>query len=82
MKRVDLEALRQEQVALDGEVSSTPSQGTAETLTEIDGVEGYGFDGRGHVVVYVRSESVRARVPSTVDGMPVRCEVTGAVSIL
>lgn len=50
-------------------------------LFEIDGVEGVSIDsgdlGEDIVVVFVRDESVVKKVPKTLDGVPVRAEVTG-----
>jgi len=50
-------------------------------LLEIDGVEGVSLDsgdlGEDIVMVFVRDESVVKKIPKTLDGVPVRVEVTG-----
>ena len=53
---------------------------------ELEGVEGVGVtrdsEGREAIVLYVRSESVRTRVPSAVEGYPIELVRTGGIVAL
>jgi hypothetical protein len=50
-------------------------------LMAIEGVEGMGIQedasGKEFIVVYVRDESTKARLPKVLDGFPVKAQVTG-----
>ncbi len=54
------------------------------SLMRIPGVEGVGisgFPGRKYIVVYLSNadKSVKSKIPSQLEGYPVRCEVMGKV---
>jgi hypothetical protein len=82
VKKVDPEALAREQAAVDAKPASSSARPELRAIMEIDGVEGFGMVDRDHAVVYVRSERARSLVPPRVDGIEIRCEVTGSVSTL
>ena len=52
-------------------------------LMAIDGVEGVGLGrdsiGNDAIIVYLRTDDVRDRVPSSIDGYPVETRVTGII---
>jgi len=52
----------------------------------LDGVEGVGLgrdsEGREAIVLYIRDEGVRTRVPSPVEGYPVKLVRTGEIVAL
>ena len=55
-------------------------------LMAIEGVEGVGVGrnsiGDDAIIVYLRSEDVRSRVPRSIDGYPVEMKVTGIIEAL
>ena len=52
-------------------------------LMSIDGVQGVGVGagevGQDAIVIYLRDEACKKRVPSEIEGIPVRLEVTGEI---
>jgi hypothetical protein len=52
----------------------------------IDGVEGVGVGRNGigddAIIVYLRSDDVKARIPRSIDGYPVETKVTGIIDAL
>jgi hypothetical protein len=71
--------------------SSTEASSTVERVKEdhekelmaIDGVEGVGVGrnsiGNDAIVVYLRTDDVKSRVPQTIGGYPVETRVTGNI---
>ena len=67
--------------------SSSPiehvKQSHEDRLMAIEGVEGVGIGrnsiGDDAIIVYLRSEDVKARIPSDIDGHPVETKVTGII---
>ncbi len=61
-------------------------QSHEEELMAIDGVEGVGIGrnsiGDDAIIVYLRSEDVRSRIPRNVAGYPVEVKVTGIIEAL
>jgi len=55
-------------------------------LMAIDGVEGVGVGrnsiGDDAILVYLRSDDIKARIPRTIDGYPVETKVTGIIDAL
>ena len=55
-------------------------------LMAIEGVEGVGIGqneiGDGAIIVYLRDEGVRRRIPRTIEGHPVVTIITGAIDAL
>jgi hypothetical protein len=55
----------------------------ARELMEIDGVEGVGIGkdriGRDAIMVYLRDEATKSRIPSELDGFPVTTQITGLI---
>lgn len=74
--------------------SSTEASSTVERVKEdheqelmaIDGVEGVGVGrnsiGNDAIVVYLRTDDVKSRVPQTIGGYPVETRVTGIIDAL
>lgn len=58
-------------------------QSHEQELLAIEGVEGVGVGrnniGNDAIIVYVRTEDAKSRVPRSLDGYPVETEVTGAI---
>ncbi len=58
-------------------------QSHEQELMAIDGVEGVGIGrdsiGNDAIIVYLRSDDVRTRVPRSIDGYPVETKVTGII---
>jgi len=52
-------------------------------LMAIDGVEGVGVGrnsiGDDAIILYLRSDDVKARIPRSIDGYPVETQVTGII---
>ncbi|HET6976032.1 MAG TPA: hypothetical protein VFI24_06905 [Pyrinomonadaceae bacterium] len=67
--------------------SSSPienvKQNHEDRLMAIEGVEGVGLGrnsiGDDAIIVYLRSEDVKGRIPSDIDGHPVETKVTGII---
>lgn len=78
----DPDELRKERAAIEpaGDAAGQEFQARLDALLELEGVEGFGWMGEDEAVVYVRSESVRPRIPARIDGLRLRCEVTGSIS--
>jgi len=55
-------------------------------LMAIDGVEGVGVGrnsiGDDAILVYLRSDDIKARIPRTIDGYPVETKVSGIIDAL
>ena len=58
-------------------------QSHEQELRAINGVEGVGVGsdsiGNDAIIVYIRTEDVKTRVPSSIDGYPVETIVTGII---
>ena len=74
--------------------SSTEASSTIERVKEdhekelmaIEGVEGIGVGrdsiGNDAIVVYLRTDDVKSRIPRTIEGYPVETRVTGIIDAL
>ena len=55
-------------------------------LLAIDGVKGVGIGsteiGDDAIILYLRDSSVRERIPSEIEGIPIRPEITGEIDAL
>ena len=55
-------------------------------LMSIDGVEGVGIGknriGDDAIIIYLRDENARGRIPRTIEGYPVETQITGIIDAL